>query len=184
MKSSAGCGGATGVDLGMAMATDDADPNPSIANDAPDKWKDGPAQVKAVGAGVYLLFDWDNGNRKGMIDARRESGRPRRCARAPGTVPCGRARQGRGVCRRSRRHRRPGCRAHRRRGAAEPPPTSVPRRWAPWTVIDGNDRKSSRIAALTSIVEQLERMVPMEMPDPDPEVVALAREAFGYKPAK
>jgi len=57
-------------------------------------------------------------------------------------------------------------------------------RWAPWTVIDGNDRKSGRIAALTMIADRLEKMVPMDMPDPDPEVVALAREAFGYKPAK
>lgn len=57
-------------------------------------------------------------------------------------------------------------------------------RWAPWKVIDGNDRKGGRIAALTAVIERLEQMVPMEMPDPDPEVVALARKAFGYKPAE
>ncbi|TNE42508.1 MAG: polyphosphate kinase [Sphingomonadales bacterium] len=57
-------------------------------------------------------------------------------------------------------------------------------RWAPWTVIDGNDRKSGRIAALTAIVERLEKLVPMEMPDADPEVVKLAHEAYGYKPAE
>lgn len=53
-------------------------------------------------------------------------------------------------------------------------------RWAPWTAIDGNDRKRARIAAITSVVERLEKVVPMEMPDADPAVVELAREAFGY----
>ena len=57
-------------------------------------------------------------------------------------------------------------------------------RWAPWTVIDGNDRKAGRIAAITEIVERLESLVPMDMPDADPDVVALARKAYGYKPAK
>jgi len=55
-------------------------------------------------------------------------------------------------------------------------------RWAPWTIIDGNDRKSGRIAAMTAIVEKLEALVPMDMPEADPEVVALARKAYGYKP--
>jgi AMP-polyphosphate phosphotransferase len=55
-------------------------------------------------------------------------------------------------------------------------------RRAPWIVIDGNDRKAGRIAALTAIVERFESLVPMTMPDADPEVVALARAAFGYKP--
>jgi len=55
-------------------------------------------------------------------------------------------------------------------------------RWAPWTVIDGSDRKAGRIAALTAVVDKLEAMVPMDMPDADPEVIALARKAFGYKP--
>lgn len=53
-------------------------------------------------------------------------------------------------------------------------------RWAPWTVIDGNDRKAARIAAITAVVERLEKLVQMEMPDADPEVVKKAREAFGY----
>lgn len=57
-------------------------------------------------------------------------------------------------------------------------------RWAPWTVIDGNDRKGGRIAALTAIIEQLEKIVPMDMPDADPDVAALAKKAFGYKAAK
>ncbi|MEZ5655849.1 MAG: polyphosphate kinase [Sphingobium sp.] len=55
-------------------------------------------------------------------------------------------------------------------------------RWAPWTVIDGNDRKSARISAITAIVEALEDKVPMDMPDRDPAVEKVARKAFGYKP--
>jgi len=55
-------------------------------------------------------------------------------------------------------------------------------RWALWQVIDGNDRKSARIAALTTIADALESHVSMDMPDADPAVVELAREAFGYKP--
>jgi polyphosphate kinase 2 (PPK2 family) len=55
-------------------------------------------------------------------------------------------------------------------------------RWAPWTVIDGNHRKAARIAALTKVVEALERHVPMTPPNVDPAVVELARAAFGYKP--
>lgn len=53
---------------------------------------------------------------------------------------------------------------------------------APWTVIDGNDRKAGRIAALTEVADRLEAVVPMGMPDRDPAVVELAREAFGYSP--
>ena len=53
-------------------------------------------------------------------------------------------------------------------------------RWAPWTVIDGNDRKAARIAAITHIVERMEKLVPIEMPDADPAVVEMARKAFGY----
>ncbi|MBT2189367.1 polyphosphate kinase 2 family protein [Sphingobium nicotianae] len=55
-------------------------------------------------------------------------------------------------------------------------------RWAPWHVVDGNDRKSGRIAALTAIADALEKQVPMIPPDADPAVVELARQAFGYKP--
>jgi len=53
-------------------------------------------------------------------------------------------------------------------------------RWAPWHVIDGNDRKAGRIAALTCIADALEKHVPMTMPEADPAVVELAKEAFGY----
>lgn len=55
-------------------------------------------------------------------------------------------------------------------------------RWAPWTVIDGNDRKAGRIAALSAIADALEKKVPMTMPDADPAVVELAKQAFGYRP--
>lgn len=55
-------------------------------------------------------------------------------------------------------------------------------RWAPWTVIDGNNKKAGRIAALTHVVETLERLVPMKPPSLDPDVVALAQAAFGYEP--
>ena len=54
---------------------------------------------------------------------------------------------------------------------------------APWHVIDNNNRKAGRIAALTYIAERLEKLVPMDMPEADPQVVALAHQAFGYKPA-
>jgi polyphosphate kinase 2 (PPK2 family) len=55
-------------------------------------------------------------------------------------------------------------------------------RWAPWKVIDGNNKKAARIAALTHIAEALEAVVPMTPPDLDPAVVKLASKAFGYKP--
>ncbi len=48
---------------------------------------------------------------------------------------------------------------------------------APWVVIDGNDKKAARIAALTAIVEALEARVPMEPPALDPAVEAAALAA-------
>ena len=51
-------------------------------------------------------------------------------------------------------------------------------RWAPWRVIDGNNKKSARIAALTAIAEALERAVPMKPLALDPQVGALAAAAF------
>ncbi|MET0136760.1 MAG: polyphosphate kinase [Sphingobium sp.] len=56
-------------------------------------------------------------------------------------------------------------------------------RHAPWIVIDGNHRKSARIAALTAIAKALEAHVPMKPPEIDPAVVKLAEDAFGYTPA-
>lgn len=55
-------------------------------------------------------------------------------------------------------------------------------RWAPWKVIDGNNKKAARIAALTHIAETLEAIVPMTPPELDPAVVKLAGKAFGYTP--
>jgi hypothetical protein len=50
--------------------------DPTIPGDAPDKWKQGRGEARIVGDRVYLLFDWDSGARRGLIDARREG--PRR----------------------------------------------------------------------------------------------------------
>ncbi|HYE27228.1 MAG TPA: polyphosphate kinase [Allosphingosinicella sp.] len=52
-------------------------------------------------------------------------------------------------------------------------------RWAPWTAIDGNNKKSARIAALTAVAEALEAACPAKPPPADSEVERLAREAFG-----
>lgn len=49
--------------------------DPTIPGDAPEKWKQGRAKVKAVGDRLYLLFDWNNGARRGLIDAHREGTR-------------------------------------------------------------------------------------------------------------
>jgi len=51
----------------------------------------------------------------------------------------------------------------------------------PWIAIDGNDKKAARIAALEAIGERLEQDVPMAPPPIDPEVLALAKEAIGYR---
>jgi hypothetical protein len=48
---------------------------PTIPADAADKWKQGQAEVKVAGDRLYLLFDWDNGARRGLIDAHREGTR-------------------------------------------------------------------------------------------------------------
>ena len=46
--------------------------DPTIPGDAPDKWKSGRGEAKAVGARVYIVFDWDGGARRGLIDAERQ----------------------------------------------------------------------------------------------------------------
>jgi hypothetical protein len=46
--------------------------DPTIPSDAPDKWKQGRAEIRVVGDRVYLRFDWDGGRRHGLIDAARE----------------------------------------------------------------------------------------------------------------
>ena len=52
-------------------------------------------------------------------------------------------------------------------------------RWAPWRVIDGNDKKAARMAVLTYVADTLEAAVDMTPKGADPEVVALAKAAFG-----
>ena len=54
-------------------------------------------------------------------------------------------------------------------------------RWAPWHVIDGNNKKSARIAALTTIADALEAAVPMTPLPASPEIETLAAEAFGKR---
>jgi hypothetical protein len=46
--------------------------DPTIPDDAPDKWKQGQAELKLQDDRAFLLFDWDGGKRKGLIDARRD----------------------------------------------------------------------------------------------------------------
>jgi polyphosphate kinase 2 (PPK2 family) len=50
---------------------------------------------------------------------------------------------------------------------------------APWIVIDGNNKKAARIAALTAIADALEAAVPMDPPPADPEVQRMAASIFG-----
>lgn len=54
-------------------------------------------------------------------------------------------------------------------------------RWAPWTVIDGNNQKSARIAFLSHVVRELETSVPQEFPEADAEILAIAVKSLGYK---
>ncbi|GGO90565.1 polyphosphate kinase 2 family protein [Stakelama pacifica] len=53
---------------------------------------------------------------------------------------------------------------------------------ARWTVIDANDKKAARIAALTAIAEQLEARISMEPPPLDPELEALAHRMLAKSP--
>ena len=54
-------------------------------------------------------------------------------------------------------------------------------RWAPWTVIDGNDKKAARIAVLTAIADRLESAVSMEPPPRSQAFEEMARQAFAKK---
>ena len=49
-------------------------------------------------------------------------------------------------------------------------------RWAPWTVIDGNDKKAARIAALTRVAAALAPACPEQPPETSPEMEQLAQE--------
>jgi AMP-polyphosphate phosphotransferase len=50
-------------------------------------------------------------------------------------------------------------------------------------VIDGNDKKAARIAALTAIADQLEAKVDMTPPPLDAELEKVAREALAMEKA-
>jgi hypothetical protein len=45
--------------------------DPTILGDAPEKWKQGQGELRLQDDRAYLLFNWDGGKRKGLIDARR-----------------------------------------------------------------------------------------------------------------
>jgi polyphosphate kinase 2 (PPK2 family) len=49
-------------------------------------------------------------------------------------------------------------------------------RWAPWTVIDGNDKKAARIAALEAVATALARHVPADPPPIRAEMEQAAQE--------
>lgn len=44
----------------------------TIAGDSQEAWKRGVATMRTVGDRVYILFDWDNGARRALVDARRD----------------------------------------------------------------------------------------------------------------
>jgi hypothetical protein len=44
----------------------------TIPGDTKDKWKQGHAEARVARERVYFLFDWDNGARRGLIDAQRD----------------------------------------------------------------------------------------------------------------
>src|SRR5262249_14948902 len=49
--------------------------DPTIPGDAATKWKQGQAEARAAGDRLYLLFDWNDGARRGLIDAHRDGAR-------------------------------------------------------------------------------------------------------------
>jgi hypothetical protein len=46
--------------------------DPTIPGDAPDKWKQGCAELRTSGDRIYLRFDWDSGRRHGLLEVRRD----------------------------------------------------------------------------------------------------------------
>jgi hypothetical protein len=46
--------------------------DPTIPGDVESKWKEGRAELRTAEDRVYALFDWNDGARKGLIDAQRE----------------------------------------------------------------------------------------------------------------
>ena len=47
--------------------------------------------------------------------------------------------------------------------------------WAPWTAIDGNDKKSARIAALSRVADAMAGVLPKDPPDAGPDQEAMAK---------
>jgi polyphosphate kinase 2 (PPK2 family) len=56
-------------------------------------------------------------------------------------------------------------------------------RWAPWRIIDGNNKKAARIAAMSHVADVLDEKLPKGGLALDPELARMAGEAFGYSPA-
>jgi len=52
-------------------------------------------------------------------------------------------------------------------------------RWAPWKIIDGNNKKSARVAALGYIADRLEEHVSMKPPELDSELMDMAMKVIG-----
>ncbi len=71
----AGGRGAAGAIEGAWSSRWNGGADPAIPGDAKEKWKQGRAEVRLAGDRLYLLFDWDHGARKGLIDARRDGAR-------------------------------------------------------------------------------------------------------------
>lgn len=53
--------------------------------------------------------------------------------------------------------------------------------YAPWTIIDGEHKKSARIAALTLVADRLSDGLDLSPPALSPEIARLAKAAFGKK---
>ncbi len=53
-------------------------------------------------------------------------------------------------------------------------------RWAPWTAIDGNHKKSARIAALKTVADRLDAALPGDFPELDKQVAKAAKKALGW----
>lgn len=45
--------------------------DPTIAGDTASAWKEGKGELRIKGDRIYLKFDWGNGIRNGLIEARR-----------------------------------------------------------------------------------------------------------------
>jgi hypothetical protein len=73
--SSVGAGDRRGGIEGMWLSRWNGGVDSTILADAKDKWKRGRAEVRTAGGRVYLLFDWDQGSRRGLIEAKHEDAR-------------------------------------------------------------------------------------------------------------